>query len=381
MTTLPTDAGFGSGPTYLATNGGDRTPSQAGLLELALTWQEPRFRLTVGRQGFLDGAEPATGDAALDFVKRRRLGERLIGNLDFPNVGRRFDGATASADLGRAGALELFALRPLAGAFNYVDAFERLDIDAYGASLTGRYGQWIPATEARLFAIGYRDQRPVARAAAAGDLSLSTFGGSLLAGREGWDALGWAAIQRGSFGSRDQRAWAALAELGYRFTGARGAPSLHLGFERASGGGAEGDHASFFNLLPTNHKFYGALDYMAFSNLRDLFLETRWNPAAKLALGAALHDFSLVDRADAWYGGSGALSDRELGYVARRPAAGRFASSDLGRELDLNATVSLPRKIDLKLEAGRFFGGAAAREVLPRDADGSWLSLELSWKR
>lgn len=380
-TELPEAAALGGGQVYFATNGGDRTPSQAGLAELAFVWSEPGFRLTAGRQGRVDGAEPATGVAHLDWVKRRRVGERLVGNLDFPNVGRRYDGATLSIDLGEAAVLDAYALRPLAGAFHYDDAFERLDVDLYGATATARYGRWLGAAEARVFALGYRDVRPVAKAAAGGAIELTTVGGSVLAGNERWDLLGWVALQRGDWGSRDQRSWAALVEGGRRFAAVAGAPSLHFGYERASGGAATGDRGTFFNLLPTNHKFYGAMDYFAFSNLRDLFVEARWNATPKLSLVAAAHDFALVDERDAWYAGSGPMSDRELGYAARRPPSGRFASKSLGRELDVAATLALPRRCELKLEAGLFAGRAALREVMPRDQDGHWVALELTWKR
>ncbi|MEO7795105.1 MAG: alginate export family protein, partial [Thermoanaerobaculia bacterium] len=134
------------------------------------------------------------------------------------------------------------------------------------------------------------------------------------------------------------------------------------------------------NLLPTNHKFYGALDYTAFSNLNDLYLEGRWSPTKTLALSAAVHDFRLIDRDGPWVGGSGPFSDRELGYVFRRPAGGRFQSNEIGRELDFAAIWSLPPGMQLKFEGGIFRGGAAAREVLALESDGSWASLEFTYK-
>ena len=94
----------------------------------------------------------------------------------------------------------------------------------------------------------------------------------------------------------------------------------------------------------------------------------------------ALHEFRLVDRDGPWVGGSGAFSDRELGYQLRRPASGPFVSSAIGRELDLTATWSLPRKQQLKFEGGLFRGGDAASEVLAVEEDGSWASLEWTFK-
>ncbi|HEX9800618.1 MAG TPA: alginate export family protein [Thermoanaerobaculia bacterium] len=380
MAGVPDDAVFGSGPVYSSTNGGDGSPSQAGLLELSFTWREPSFELSVGRQAFADGAAPPVGAALPDGVRARRLADRLIGNLDFPNVGRRFDGAVFRSGLAGVGRLELFALRPLAGAFNYRDAFDRLDVDLAGGSFASPFGGWIPRSEVRLFAQGYRDDRPVARNAVGGELAIDTFGASLLAGTADWDVLAWYALQRGEWGARDHRADAWIVEAGWRFAAVPGSPSFHLGYEQASGGGPGGDHETFFNLLPTNHKFYGALDYLAFSNVRDLYLEARWSAGKHVKLSAALHDFSLVDRADAWYGGSGAMSDLEFGYAARRPAGGVFAASDLARELDFTAAWALRPNLEIKLESGRWAGSAAAEQFAPADADGAWLGLEATWR-
>ncbi|KAB2958473.1 MAG: hypothetical protein F9K16_13325 [Thermoanaerobaculia bacterium] len=380
MSTLPDDAAFGSGPTYLSTNGGDRDPAHLGLAELALSWKRDDLTVTVGRQGYADGLEALPGVPLLDGVARRKLGERLVGSFDFPNVGRRYDGARLGVDLAGAARLETFALRLLAGGFHYDDAFEPLDVELAGVAVASPLGGWLPRTQLRAFAIAYRDDRRLTRESLGADVEVVTLGGSALAGTADWDLLAWLALQRGDFGRDDHRAWATVLEAGRRFAGLPGAPSFHLGFERASGGGGGGDHQAFFNLLPTNHKFYGALDSSAFSNLADLYLEGRWVPAPGWTLALALHDLRLVDRGDAWYAGSGAFSDREFGYAARRPASGRFASRDLGRELDLAATRALGHGLEAKLEAGWLAGGDAAAEILAADEDGGWLALELTWK-
>lgn len=379
-TTLPDNAAFGGGQTYFNTNAGDRTPYQVDVAELAFVYRSKNLTLVAGRQGFVEGAGPATGVAQLDFVRTRRLAERLVGNLDFSNVGRRFDGLTASAALEGAGHLELFALRPLAGAFNYEQAFEELDIDIYGASWASPHGGWLPRSTIRLFAQSYEDRREIAATSTGGEIALHSYGGSILVGDKSWNLALWGTLQSGDYGRRGHSASAVIADAGYRWLGAGGEPSLHLVWERASGGGTEGANENFWNLLPTNHKFYGALDYTAFSNLSDLYLEGRWSPLKELALSVALHEFRLVDRDGPWVGGSGAFSDRELGYQLRRPASGPFVSSAIGRELDLTATWSLPRKQQLKFEGGLFRGGDAASEVLAVEEDGSWASLEWTFK-
>lgn len=378
---LPEAGAFAIGPVLTAANRGDTDPSQVGIAELNLTYRTPGFRLVVGRQAYAEGLEVLTGVEHLDQVKRRRLAERLVGNWEWVNVGRRFDGLSFGARLGEQ-YLAGFALRPLAGGVNYQDAFEELDgLEVYGLSLTGGYGAWLPSAEVRLFALQYEDDRPGARAAAGGALSLGTVGASVLAGNERNDLLVWAAVQRGDWGPADQDAWAAIVEVGHRFGATGGAPAVRLGAAQASGDDGGRDHGTFFNLLPTNHKWYGTLDYSAFANLRNLYLEVLASLGERLSLRAAVHSFALVARQDAWYGGSGAFDEASLGFAARRPAAGTFASDDLGRELDLDLTWKFKSGLALEVGSGYFLGGAAAEEALPVEADGAWAYLQLSWTR
>ncbi|MDX1996943.1 MAG: alginate export family protein [Thermoanaerobaculia bacterium] len=375
--TLPVDGAFGAGPVYFGTDFDDQ-PDQLGLLELSATYKSERGRVTLGRQGYIDGFERATGNANLDWVKRRRVAERLVGNLDFTVVGRRFDGASASLAVGKD-QLDLFAFQPTKGAFRFEGALETLDkLQVFGASWTSGFGAWLPKSEVRLFAQQYVDDRAAFQSALGGHVEITTLGGSILAGDAVHDVLLWVAVQDGDYGSRDHAAWAVVAELGHRFTGVHGEPGLHLGFEQASGDDGDRDHGSFWNGLPTNHKFYGSLDYFAFSNLRDIYLELRWAPRKDLKLLAAVHDFSLVETRDAWYGGSGAFGARDAAFAARRPAGG-FTSSDLGRELDLDLVWSGPKKLELRLGAGFFQGGDAVEQFAPVEADGYWGNVEISW--
>ena len=63
----------------------------------------------------------------------------------------------------------------------------------------------------------------------------------------------------------------------------------------ASGDGdpADGDHHTFFNVLPSNHPYYGFADQLAFQNLIDAFLQLRLAPDPRLALNLFVHWFRL----------------------------------------------------------------------------------------
>lgn len=379
---IPDNAAFAAGPTYAAANDGADGVAVLGLAELNASYTSGGFKAVIGRQPYADGNEVATGVAHLDAVKKRRLSDRLVGVFEWPNVGRRFDGA--SFGYGSGGAhLAGFALRPLDGAFDHKDAFEELHgVSVYGLTLTGRYGAWIPGAEVRTFLVGYQDDRRAARLVAGGDLDVLTGGASLLAGNDAWDLLLWGVLQRGDWGVSDQEAWAYLFDLGRRFPGLPGKPSVHLALEQSSGDEAPGgDHSTFFNVLPTNHKFYGSMDYLAFSNLRDLYLETLASAGEKAKIRFALHDFALTEATDAWYGGSGAYEESSFGYPARLPVSGRYPAKDLGTEADLEFTWTGPRGLLLGVGGGRFWGGRAAEAFLPAESDGSWTYVELIWKR
>jgi len=372
MAGLPENGAFGIGPVYFAANDRDDAPAMLGVLELSAGWAGDTVSFVVGRQPWADGFETGTGVAQLDAVKRARLAERLVGNWDWVNVGRRYDGGSAKIDGdGIHGAFFLF--HPLAGGVEYDNAFEPLDdLTVGGATATLEYGTWFPG-EARLFAILYDDDRRGAVAAAGGAVEIDTLGASLLLGDARRDVLLWGAWQSGDWGPQDHSAWAGIVEAGWRLDGG-GKPEIRFGVARASGDQPNGGHEAFFNLLPTNHKWYGAMDYNAFSNLLDVYaLGSRSFGPWKA--GAELHHFSLVEKGDGWYGGSGAFDDAPLGYALRRD--GRFPATDLGWELDLTAARAVG---DWKLVTGAsyFVGREAAEHLLREDADGAWAFFQIS---
>jgi hypothetical protein len=375
---LPENGSFGAGPTYVQANRGDTEFGVIGIAELSAIYQREGLRAVVGRQPYADGFEIPTGVASLDRIKRARLGDRLVGVFEWPNVGRRYDGASLGYGEG-GGHVSAFALRPVSGAFEHLDAFESIDdVTVFGGAFTGKYGVWIPGAEFRAFAIQYEDERPLAP----GDgLSITTAGGSFLWGNPQGNVLVWAALQSGDWGIVDQEAWAVAVDLGRELPGLPGQPSVHLAFEQASGDGEPGGaHESFFNVLPTNHKYYDLIDFTAFSNLRDIYVETWISAGPKVKIRAALHDLSLVEERDAWYGGSGVYEENSFGYTPRIPIGG-FPSNDLGRELGTDVTWTIREGLQLAVGGAYFWGGDAAAAFLPVEEDAGWTYVELSWKR
>ncbi len=377
--TLPEDAVFGAGRSYYVASGGEAEPETADLLELSVSLRTPRFRITAGRQAFGEGFETGTGLDRLDAVKRTRLAERLVGNWEWVNVARRFDGASLAVDRASWN-LSGFAHRLLSGGVNYATPLERLDkVHVVGATWTFKRGTLLERTELRIFDVGYRDERDSVVALAGGNLSLHTFGLSLLGGDDANDWLVWAAAQRGSWGVDPQRAWAAFAEYGHQWQSAVARPWLRCGAARASGDPdpRSGERRTFFNVVPTNHKWYGAMDFVAFSNLTTLYAHLLVFPAPRLQLELGVHHFRLTEQHDAWVLGSGPFDNASLGYQRRANAS---ASDRLGHEVDLIATYALTQAGSVEVGGGRFLGGAVVRSSLPDHADGSWLYAQLVWK-
>jgi hypothetical protein len=377
---IPENGAFAAGPTYFSANQGRTDVGVLGLAELYGAYEAGGWKLVLGRQPYADGFEVPTGLAQLDAVERRRLSDRLVGTFEWPNTARRFDGVSLGYGPGSTH-VAVFGLRPLGGAFeSYNEAFEEIDdVTVYGATVTGRHGAWIPGTEVRLFTVQYEDDRPVAPG---GNVSVNTSGASLLVGNASSDLLLWGALQTGEWGRSDQDAWAFLVDVGRRFDGVPGKPDVHLAWEQSSGDPdpRDADHETFFNVLPTNHKFYGSMDYLAFQNLRDAYAEALFGVGPKLKVRTALHDFALTETADAWYGGSGAFEEGTFGYAAR--SIGRpYPSKELGRELDLELTWPLRSGFELGVGGGRWWSGAAAEAFFPLEQQGSWGYLQLGWKR
>ncbi len=378
---LPEAGSFGIGPTYVQANDGETDLEALHLVEANAVYSRKDLRIVLGRQPFMDGDETKTGIAYLDGIKKRRLAERLIGTWEWPNVGRRFDGLTVAAQT--AGPhLTGFILRPLGGGVDYDDGFEPLDdFTIFGATLTANYGSWLPRGEVRLFALQSNDARPGARAAAGSDVDVTTAGASLLLGNDRNDVLLWVAAQRGDWGPLDQKAWAMIAEAGHRFTVGSRDWTLRGGLAVASGDDASTSaHETFFNLVPTNHKWYGTMDFSAFQNLRDIYVELLYSGHPRWNGRLGLNSFALVERSDAWYGGSGAFNETSLGFAARRPPGG-FTSARLGTEVDLDLVFKLPLGFGLGVGGGYFAGAEGSRQVLSVEDDGIWTYLQLTWSR
>jgi hypothetical protein len=382
---LPANGSSGIGTTYFTASGGeDVSPGQMGLAELSVRFEiTDSLSASGGRLAHKEGVETLTGNSRFDWIKLARLSERLIGTWDWVNVGRRFDGGEAALDR-ESWKLSAFGARVLQGGVDYQHAFERLEgVDVYSFVLTSKRGAWLPGGEVRLFNIAYRDARSSTRTSLGDRLLIDGLGGSLVeiypAGPGELDILAWVTYEFGHFGVMSHHAMAVIGEGGYAWPKAPFAPWVRGGLAYASGDGDPGDqdHETFFNMVPTNHKFYGDQDLSALQNLTNVYGQLRLQPHPRLVLNFEGHFFRLSDGADAWYGGSGPANNQEFGYVARLPHGG--GQTSIGTEWDFTLTW-MPRAIlGVQVGASHFEGGEVAQALFPIKDSTTWLHLQAVW--
>ncbi len=374
--------GTGALASYRNANGGQEDATALQLRHLYAEWRPVKPAVArLGRQDMKLGAEIAYTEPAWKYLKTSRLGERLLGTVEWSTVGRAGDGVAGSWDFGGVQA-NAFAAQPTTGVFAVDDGYQQLQDILYGGAVaTVKRGTWLEDTEFSFFGMGYGDDRPVKHGGLPDGIEVGTLGASMLGvyplGPGNFDALLWVAGQFGSYDDLDQGAAAGLAEFGYQLTEVFAKPWLRAGVNVASGDGdpTDGDHGTFFNLLPTNHLYYGFADQLAFQNLVNPFVQLRVTPHPMFWLNFFVHWFQLADDDDARYAGTGAFDHDSFGFTAQKS----HGDGDIGVEYDLVATF-VPHK-SVTVEAGYAYldGGDFYPEGSDRHVEFWYLSVELKY--
>lgn len=382
---LPEKGAFGAGASYFSASGRDQDPGDLQLGELSLQIKDlpiPGFYLKGGRIGIKEGAEVLYGETKIDRVKKLRLSERLVGNWDWINIGRRYDGGTLgyTNDVFN---LNFFGANVLQGGLDFDDGYKELDnVVVVGGAFTLMKDVIVPNTEIRVFDIFYFDNRTPAKKTAGDDLEINTLGVSIVGvfdlGVGQMDLLLWSAFQTGNFGHLNQKAFAFIGELGYQLLGAPWKPWLRLGVAYASGDGdpSDSDNGTFFNLVPTNHKFYGYMDAFAFSNLENYYFQLNLIPHEKVTIAVDGHIFRLASDDEFWISGSGAFNNEAFGYVFFKPASGNKIARNMGGELDFTLKIKPIKYATIDIGYSHFFGGKGVKVVFEKEDQMNWFYLQ-----
>ena len=338
-------------PGALAAEGDDNFDLYQGYIELA-NYKACPLGLKVGRQILTYGDE------------------RLVGPLDWNNFSRTFDAVKIRLQQ-PTWAVELFASTP---AVVSRDAFNTSDL--FNGTETGRElvfsGMHFQANavpwgtyEAYTFLI---DQASGNTSNLSGQLSAPVFTGNR-AQRSDFVTLGMRAkgdpkklhgfefdveanYQNGTVRGLDLEAFAAHAGAGYNFSAAW-KPRLWLDYTYGSGDQdpADGKIETFQNLFPTNHKFYGIMDLTAMQNMHHLIGGVRVNPTRSVAVNLDYHAFFAASTDDVWYRANGLTAVRPLSPAARDASAYR------GSEVDLVATWTVSKNVQIQGGYAHFFAG------------------------
>ncbi len=312
--------------------------------------------------------------------------ERLIGAFDWNNIGRVFDAAKLRYENPDFW-VDAFVSRVVL--INRDDINVANDYDWF----SGVYSSTrtlIPKQETQLYFLA-RNTSPQSPTATTGspqrggptarDIYTLGLRFQSLPGQFGpWDYEGEFAGQLGDAFDPgpnrrvDHRAFAAHAAGGYTWTQTKLTPRAGLEYNFATGDSnpRDGEHQTFDNLFPTNHKFYGYMDFVSWQNIHNVRFNTSIKPLKALSVTLDYHLFWLADTEDFFYSVAG--QPRSTGGYGIRPGNDSF----VGSELDLVATYKLTAFAILQAGYGHFFRGAYIRQSLSATGsqDADWVYVQ-----
>ncbi|MBL9170216.1 MAG: alginate export family protein [Verrucomicrobiales bacterium] len=182
--------------------------------------------------------------------------------------------------------------------------------------------------------------------------------------------------------SQEHLAYAYVLQGGYTFPDSFGTPRIGLEYSHGSGDSNPRDdkHGTFENLFPTNHKFYGYMDFVSLQNIHDVRVIYQLKPHARLSIALEGHLFWLANTSDNFYNVGGAPRG---GGAANGTGYGVNSNygSFVGSEVDLIAGYALTRFAQLEVGFGHFFAGSYIDKTfqgIGGSADANYLYTQLN---
>ena len=385
LNSLPTNAigpgALGTGALYFDQSGQQETAQQVYLrfANVRFPGALPGFDLQIGRMGYTSGAEAPSRVPKIETVKRQRLDARLLGEFEWSIVQRGFDGVRVDYTHPRWKVTGV-AVMPTQGGFAYVANTTMSRVLVTGATVSSRPSgpDGGAKTQVQAVAWHYRDRRSVTqrpdntgRTADAVDVDVTTAGAVWSArirpGRARPTCSSGRPRRAAAWYDDDHRAGAVAAEGGYQWTAAPWRPWLRAGLFHASGDDdpADGEHGTFFPMLPTVRRFAMTTVYGTM-NLRDVFVQVQARPRPSVGLRADLRRLDLASAADLWYAGSGATRARGavFGYAGRRSNGSRR----LGTSVEASADWVVTPWLSVNGFIARMSGGPVVTGTFGGDA-------------
>ena len=332
--------------------------------------------------------------------------ERLIGAFGWNNIGRSFDAAKLRWQNEYFGAdfFTGYPVIPVDGQFDQ-DNSQDLFSGVYATSMK------IPKTILETYFLarntgnGAKNIEPSPQFPQPSARDIYTVGGRVKSkpGEIGnWDYTVEGAYQFGDY--RDprlkinggnsprltQNAFMFILQGGYTFADWWATPRLGLEYAYSSGDSNVHDstHGTFDNLYPTNHKFYGYMDFASLQNIQDLRSSLSIKPTTRSSVSLEGHAFWLANTHDNFYNvGGGARGGTTLasnvgtgtGYGVN-PSYSQF----VGTEIDLVGGYALTRFLQLEGGYGHFFVGDYVKQSLSNSnygaKDADWVYVQTTLK-
>ena len=313
--------------------------------------------------------------------------ERLVGAFGWNNIGRVFDAAKVRYQNEWFGA-DFFTSRVV------IPEDEQFNVNNDYDYFSGIYATTakIPKNTLDLYFLARNSQKGAVAAEPSPQFpqpsprDIYTVGGRLksLPGQIGnWDYTLEGAYQFGNF--RDLRvgaptvrltqdAYMFVAQGGYTFADVWATPRLGLEYAFGSGDSNPKDnkHETFENLFPTNHKFYGYMDFVSLQNIHDVRAILQLKPHSRVSLAVEGHGFWLADATDNFYNVGGI----PRGGTAATPTGNGYGINKnynrfVGTELDIVAGVAVTRFAQMEVGLGHFFTGDYISQSLSHKNFGS----------
>jgi hypothetical protein len=186
------------------------------------------------------------------------------------------------------------------------------------------------------------------------------------------------------YGSQEHLAYAAILQGGYTWADCPMTPRLGLEYCYGSGDSDPNDdkHETFENLFPTNHKFYGYMDFFSLQNIHDVRLSYSLKPLARLSVAAEFHSFWLADTSDSLYNVGGA---RRGTLTSNRGTGTGYGINEnygsyVGSEIDFVVGYAVTKYAALEAGYGHFFVGDYIEDTFSAPTRGStdadWVYLQ-----
>jgi len=179
------------------------------------------------------------------------------------------------------------------------------------------------------------------------------------------------ALQAGHTAGKRLEAWAAHGRATYALTPRT---SLYVEGNAASGGNGPKVVSTFDNLYPSNYAPYGIMDLQAWRNMTELVFGVDQRLAKDLLGKVSFHQVGLLNPSDGWYGATGAVNARPGGtYIDPTGRSGK----DVGQEIDFEAVWSPKKTWSISAGIGMFLPGEFINHVSAGGvSDQTWAYLQ-----